>query len=121
MFASVKADIPWDDSAVAQTDFDWEALSDSEVYGNHGPALSDFGLDVRSPRAPNATLVALRQDSPVDTGAQLARADTLQAFHTDSRLFEPALYSRSSVNAAPVVEATAVSTRASARSGNRRA
>jgi hypothetical protein len=43
-FASLNADIPWDDGSIAHVDFHWEAIADREVYGNDGPALEDFGL-----------------------------------------------------------------------------
>jgi hypothetical protein len=43
-FASLEAEIPWDDGSVAQVDFQWEAISDREVYGNDGPSLDEFGL-----------------------------------------------------------------------------
>ena len=38
-FASLKADVPWDDGSVAHVDFHWKAIQDREVYGNNGPRL----------------------------------------------------------------------------------
>ena len=43
-FASLKAEIPWDEGGTSTVDFTLEAISDRFLYGNDGPALDDFGL-----------------------------------------------------------------------------
>jgi hypothetical protein len=43
-FASVDAEIPLSDGSAVAVDMDWHAVSERFVYGNDGPALSDFGL-----------------------------------------------------------------------------
>lgn len=43
-FASVRTDIPMSDGSTVTVDMSWQAISDRMVFGNDGPALSDFGL-----------------------------------------------------------------------------
>lgn len=43
-FASVRTDIPMSDGSAVAVDLSWQAISDRMVFGNDGPALSDFGL-----------------------------------------------------------------------------
>ena len=43
-FASLKAEIPWEDGGTSSVDFTWEAISDRFLYGNDGPTLDEFGL-----------------------------------------------------------------------------
>ena len=42
--ASVRTDIPMSDGSTVAVDMNWQAVSDRMVFGNDGPALSDFGL-----------------------------------------------------------------------------
>lgn len=43
-FASVRTDIPMSDGSTVAVDVSWQAITDRSVFGNDGPALSDFGL-----------------------------------------------------------------------------
>jgi len=43
-FASVRTDIPMSDASRVAVDLSWHPVSDRMVFGNDGPALSDFGL-----------------------------------------------------------------------------
>lgn len=43
-FASVRTDFSMSDGSTVAANLTWQAISDRMVFGNDGPALSDFGL-----------------------------------------------------------------------------